>query len=233
MSALPGDPGREMNIGRCRGYHAATSLPGGCLFSTDDCTPELCDCQHSNDQFTYLGGMPTLWLEFQVGTITVRVASGTPRLIRGGSAIDQNPFPHTAEPKGGCRPTSGHIRHWAGGLHPCHATGRRADDLCPAGCWRCRAARLTPAGRAAAGRLRRLGWVRSIGSGAGEASRPDVQVAPCRLGGDGCSRWRPIGLVPSCDESQCDQERAGPPRPSGARFILTSFVAFGCPGDSG
>jgi len=49
---------------------------------------------------------------------------------------------------------------------------------------------------------------------------PDVQVAPCRLGGDGCSRWRPIGLVPSCDESQCDQERAGPPRPSGARFIL-------------
>ena len=163
MSALPGDPGREMNIGRCRGYHAATSLPGGCLFSTDDCTPELCDCQHSNDQFTYLGGMPTLWLEFQVGTITVRVASGTPRLIRGGSAMDQNPFPHTAEPKGGCRPTSGHIRHWAGGLHPCHATGRRADDLCPAGCWRCRAARLTPAGRAATGRLRRLGWVRSIG----------------------------------------------------------------------
>ena len=78
-------------------------------------------------------------------------------------------------------------------------TGRRADDLYPAGRWS--AGRPNDSGLAMPLPVVCDGWVgvRSIGSGAGEAPTLTSRSHHCRLGGEGCSRSRPSGLVRTSD----------------------------------
>ena len=97
--------------------------------------PSSWNCQHSNDQFTYLGDSA----HSLVGILRweplpfVRSRHPTAHSWWFGTSI-RIPF-RIREPQG-LRPISGHIGHWAGDLCPSTTTGRRADDLYRPGCCR-------------------------------------------------------------------------------------------------
>lgn len=115
------------------------------------------NCQHSNDQFTYLGDNAHSLVGILRWEPLPFVRSRHPTVHSWWfRQIDQNPFPHTRAQW--LRPISGHIGHWAGDLRPCHhhrtprrrsLPGRVAGAAGRAG--------LTPPGNATGGRRRRFG----------------------------------------------------------------------------